>query len=139
MELQKLLMKAIQKRFILNAKIKAFEEKVEQIAKRNTFKKLENDIIYRYGLKYEFGGVVAICSTWQNDLTFDYVELRLVFFCVSKLPKRKRERLKEVRSIYQKEKNLLFNNYKIPIYLRFTYSVDIEDALSGNFNLNLRE
>lgn len=137
MELQKFLIEALQKRFSANATVKAIEKQITEIAEQTTFKKYKDNILFADGLEFELGGVKARLSHWRDDLTLDEVELRLAFFCKSKLPKEKREKLEQVKLRYEKDKYLEWNNYKIPIWKELCYSVELENVLSGNINLRI--
>jgi hypothetical protein len=137
MELQKFLIEAIQKRFSLNATVKAIEEEITEIAKRITLNKYKDNILFSDGLEFELGGVKANLSHWQGDLKLNKVELKLTYFCTSKLPKAKRERLQKAKDDYKKNKHMGWNNYKIAIWHELIYHIDIEKVLSGNINLNL--
>jgi hypothetical protein len=138
MELQKFLIEALQKRFSANATVKAIEKQITEIAEQTTFKKYKDNILFADGLEFELGGVKARLSHWRDDLTLDKVELRLAYFCTSKLPKAKKERLQEVKYKYKEEKYMEGNNYKVAIWRELGYTIDIETVLSGNFNLEIR-
>ena len=137
MELKKFLIEALQKRFSANATVKAIEKQITEIAEQTTFKKYKDNILFADGLEFELGGVEARLSHWRDDLTLDKVDLRLAYFCTSKLPKAKREKLKEVKDKYKKEKYLKWNNYKVAIWHELRYTIDIESVLSGNINLKI--
>lgn len=138
MELQKFLIEALQKRFSANATVEAIEKQITEIAEQTTFKKYKDTIIFANGLEFELGDVNARLSHWYDNLTLNKVELRLAYFCTSKLPKAKRERLQEVKDIYKKKKYMKRNNYKVPIWRELRYNIDIETVLSGDFNLEIR-
>ena len=137
MELQKFLIEALQKRFSANATVKAIEKQITEIAEQTTFKKYKDNILFADGLEFELGGVEARLSHWRDDLTLDKVDLRLAYFCTSKLPKAKREKLKEVKDKYKKEKYMKWNNYKVAIWHELRYTIDIESVLSGSINLKI--
>lgn len=137
MELQIFLIEALQKRFSANATVKAIEKQITKIAEQTTFKKYKDKILFADGLEFELGGVEARLSHWRDDLTLDEVELRLAYFCTSKLPKAKREKLEQVKLRYEKDKYLEWNNYKVAIWRELGYTIDIETVLSGNFNLEI--
>jgi hypothetical protein len=138
MELQKFLIEAIQKRFSANATVKALEKKVELTAEQTTLSKYKSKILFADGLEFELGGVRASFSNWQDNLTLSKIDLRLAYFCTSKLPKAKREKLEKVKSTYEQEKYLEWNNYKIEIWKELSYTIDIESVLSGNINLSIK-
>jgi len=137
MELQEFLIEEIQKRFSVNATIKALERKVELIAERTTFEKYKSKTLYNDGLEFELGGVKASLFNWLEKLTLEKVELRLAYFCISKLPKAKREKLEQIKSDYEQKKWLQCSNYKVPIWKELRYEMDIKSVLSGNINLSI--
>lgn len=138
MELQKFLIEALQKRFSANATVKAIEKQITEIAEQTTLNKYKDNILFTDGLEFELGGVNAQLSHWRDSLTLDKVDLRLAYFCISKLPKAKRERLLEVKCKYKEKKYMEWNNYKVAIWHELIYTIDIESVLSGNINLEIR-
>ena len=138
MELQKFLIGAIQKRFSANATVKALEKKVEVTAEQTTLTKYKSKILFADGLEFELGGVQASFSNWQDHLTLSEIDLKLAYFCTSKLPKAKREKLEKVKSNYEQKKYLEWNNYKVAIWKELRYTIDIESVLSGNINLEIK-
>lgn len=137
MELQKFLIEALQKRFSANATINAIENQITIIAEQTTLDKYKDYILFSDGLEFKLGGVNAELSHWRNSLTLEKVVLRLAYFCTSKLPKAKREKLKEVKDKYKEEKYMEYNNYKVAIWHELRYTIDIESVLSGNINLKI--
>ena len=137
MKLQKFLTEAIQKRFSANATVEALEKKIRTIAIETTFKKYKNEILFSGGLKFELGGVNAKLYNFADDLTLPKIRLELTYFCISKLPKAKRDKLEKVKSDYKEGKFLGWNHYKVKIWQELDYDISIKDALSGNINLNI--
>ena len=137
MELQKFLIEALQKRFSANATVNAIEKQITKIAEQTALDKYKDNILFSDGLEFELGGVNAQLSHWRDSLTLDKVDLRLAYFCTSKLPKAKREKLKEVKDKYKEKKYMEWNNYKIAIWHEIRYTIDIESVLSGNINLKI--
>ncbi len=137
MELQKFLIGALQKRLKANATVRAIEKQITKIAEQTTFNNYKDNILLSDGLEFELGGVNARLSHWQDSLTLDKVDLRLAYFCTSKLPKAKREKLKKVKDEYNKTKHMEWNNYKVAIWHELRYTIDIESVLSSNINLEI--
>lgn len=137
MELQKFLIEALQKRFSANVTVKAIEKQITEIAEQTTLKKYRDNILFADGLEFELGGVNAQLHHWQDSLTLNKVDLSLAYFCTSKLPKAKRERLQEVKDKYKQKKCMEWNNYKVAIWHELRYTIDIESVLSGNINLKI--
>lgn len=137
MELQEFLIEALQKRFSANATVKAIEKKITEIAEQTTLKKYKDNILFADGLEFKLGGVNAQLSHWYDVLTLGKVDLSLGYFCTSKLPKAKRERLQNVKDKYKEKKYMEWNNYKVAIWHELRYIIDIESVLSGNINLKI--
>ena len=137
MELQKFLIEALQKRFSANATVKAIEKQITEIAEQTTLKMYKDNILFADGLEFELGGVNARLYHRQEDLTLNKVDLSLAYFCTSKLPKAKREKLQDVKDKYKEKKYMEWNNYKVAIWHELRYTIDIESVLSGNINLKI--
>jgi hypothetical protein len=137
MELQNFLIEALKERFKANATVEAIEKKIISIAESKTFEKYKNKKLLNDGMEFELVGVQASFYTYDSDLKINKVDLSLAFFCKSKLPKEKREKLDRVKLKYEKDKYLEWNNYKIPIWKKLCYSVELENVLSDNINLRI--
>ena len=137
MELQNFLIEALKERFKANATVEAVEKKIESIAENKTLEKYKAEKLFNDGMEFELIGVKASFFTYNSDIKINKVDLRLAYFCKSKLPKEKREKLEQVKAKYEKEKYLDWNNYKIPIWKELCYSVELENILSGNINLRI--
>ena len=135
MELQNFLIEALKERFKANATVEAIEREILSIAESKTFEKYKSEILLNDGMEFELVGVKAIYYSFISDIKLNNVDLKLAFFCKSKLPKEKREKLEQVKLNYEKDKYLEWNNYKKPIWKELCYSVKLEDVLSGNINL----
>jgi hypothetical protein len=136
-ELQNFLIEALKERFKANATVNAIEEKIKSIAESKTFEKYKSEKLLNDGIEFELVGVKARFYTYDSDIKLNNVDLRLAFFCKSKLPKEKREKLEQVKLKYIRDKYLESNNYKIPIWKELCYSVELENVLSGNINLRI--
>jgi len=137
MDLQKYLIEALQKRFSANATVNAIEKEIAKIAENTTFYKYYDTILFSDGLEFKLGGVNAKLSHFSDSLTLDRVHISLAYFCTSKLPKAKREKLKEVKDNYYGKKYMAGNTYKVAIWHELNYNIEIERVLSGNFNLKI--
>ena len=137
MELQNFLTEALKERFKANATVEAIEKKIKSIAERKTFEKYKSEKLFNDGMEFELVGVKASFYTYDSDIKLSNVDLRLGYFCKSKLPKEKREKLEQVKLRYEKDKYLEWNIYKIPIWKELCYSVELEEVLSGNINLSI--
>lgn len=137
MELQNFLIEALKERFKANATVEAIEKKIKSIAESKTFEKYKNEKLLNDGMEFELVGVKASFYTYVSELKLNKVDLTLAYFCKSKLPKKKREKLEQVKLRYEKDKYLEWNNYKIPVWKELCYSVELENVLSGNINLRI--
>lgn len=137
MELQNFLIEALKERFKANATVEAIEKKIKSIAESKTFEKYKNEKLLNDGMEFELVGVKASFYTYVSELKLNKVDLTLAYFCKSKLTKKKREKLEQVKLRYEKDKYLEWNNYKIPVWKELCYSVELENVLSGNINLRI--
>ena len=137
MEFQNFLKEAIEKRFSADATVKALEEKVKTIAEHLIMAEYKDKILFNDGLQFKLVGVKANFWNTTESLTLSKVDVVLAYFCVSKLPKAKREKLAEAKDNYERNGWLFYNNYKVPIWKDLRYSIGIEQVLSGNINLDI--
>ena len=137
MNLQNFLKEAIEKRFSADATVKALEQKVETIAEHLIMAEYKHELLFNDGLTFKLEGVKANFWNSNESLTFSKVDVVLAYFCVSKLPKAKREKLSEAKDNYKRNGWLFYNNYKVPIWKNLRYSISIEQVLSGNINLDI--
>lgn len=135
MELQVFLIEALKERFKANATVKAIKEEIESIAEKKTFEKYKSKILINDGMEFELIGVRASFYTHDSIVKLNDVCISLAFFCKSKLPKEKKEKLERVKERYKKEGGLEWNNYKTPIWKEIHFYVELENILSGNINL----
>ncbi len=138
MELENVLLEAIKDRFIANSTIRAIEVKIEKIAKENTLLKYKDKILIADDLEFELYDVRAKISIPCDSLELEKVNLSLFYFCKSKLPKVKREKIESMKSYYDKRKQLLYNySCKVQLWRALYYEIDIKQILSGDYNLRL--
>jgi len=135
MEIQNFLIEALKERFRANATVEAIQSKIVKIAENTTFEKYKNQPLFNDEMEFELVGVKASFYTYDSDIKLRNVDLRLAYFCKSKLPKEKRLKLEEVKSRYEKDKWLDCSNHKIPVWKELNYSVELEKVLSGKINL----
>ena len=137
MELQNFLIEALKERFKANATVEAIVRDIEDIAEEKTFEKYKSQKLFNDGMEFELVGVRASLNTYKSSIKPNSVYLRLAYFCTSKLPKEKREKLEYVKLKYEENGYLEWNNYKTPIWKELCYNVEIENILSGNINLRI--
>ena len=137
MELQNFLIEALKERFKANATVAAIVRNIEDIAEEKTFEKYKSKKLFNDGMEFELVGVKAKLYTYTSSIKINSVDLELAYFCTSKLPKEKREKLEYVKEKYQKDRYLEWCNYKTPIWKELCYKVEIENILSGNINLRI--
>lgn len=138
MELKNFLIEALKERFKANATVEAIGKEIELIAENKTFEKYKTKILLNDEMEFELVGVRAHLWTFISDIKMNKVDLRLAYFCKSKLPKEKREKLEQVKLEYIKNKYLKWNNYETPIWKELCYSVELENVLCGNINLGIK-
>jgi hypothetical protein len=138
MEIVSILNEQIKNRFIANSAIKAINQKVKLITKEFILKKYKEKKFIKNGLEFELNEVLVDFNNWRSDsLSISKVEIQLVYFCISKLPKNKRERLEKAKEYLLKHERLEWNDYKIPIWIGLNYTLELESVLEGNVNLKI--
>jgi hypothetical protein len=138
MEIISILNEQIKNRFIANSAIEAINKKVQLITKELILKKYKEKKLLKNGLEFELFGVRVDFNNWRsNNISISKVEIELAYFCTSKLPKHKREKLEKVKEYFLKHERLEWNNYEIPIWERFNYTLDLKDVLEGKVNLKI--
>lgn len=137
MELQEFLIEALKERFKANATVEAIERRIKSIAEIKTFEKYKSKTLLNDGMEFELVGVTARFCTYNSEIKPNNIGLSLAFFCKSKLPKEKREKLERVKLNYKNGGYLGWNPYKKPIWKELHYNVELENVLSGNFNLSI--
>jgi hypothetical protein len=138
MEIISILNEQIKTRFIANSVIEAINEKVKSITNDLILKKYKEKKLLKNGLEFELIGVRVDFNNWQSSaLSISKINVELAYFCVSKLPKHKREKLEETKEYFLENKRLHWNNYEVPIWEGLNYTLDLKDILKGNVNLNI--
>jgi len=138
MEIVSILNEQIKNRFIANSAIEAINEKVKSITKELILKKYKEQKFIKNGLEFELYEVLVNFNNWRSDsLSISKIEIELVYFCVSKLPKNKRERLEKAKEYLLKHKRLEWNNFEIPIWIGLRYNLELKNVLDGNVNLRI--
>jgi hypothetical protein len=138
MEIVFILNEQIKNRFIANSAIEAINEKVKSITKELILKKYKEQKFIKNGLEFELYEVLVNFNNWESDsLSISKIEIELVYFCVSKLPKNKRERLEKAKEYLLKHKMVEWNNFEIPIWEGLRYTLELKNVLDGNVNLKI--
>ena len=138
MEIESLLNEQLQKRFVANSAIEAIESNVKKMVTDFILKKYKHKRLLRNGLEFELIDVRTDFSHWQaNSISISKIEIELAFFCMSKLPKNKKERVEKEKEYYLKNKRMHWNNFTIPLWHDLTYSFELKTFLEGNINLTI--
>jgi hypothetical protein len=138
MEIVFILNEQIKNRFIANSAIEAINEKVKSITKELILKKYKEQKFIKNGLEFELYEVLVNFNNWESDsLSISKIEIELVYFCVSKLPKNKIERLEKAKEYLLKHKMVEWNNFEIPIWEGLRYTLELKNVLDGNVNLKI--
>jgi hypothetical protein len=135
MELVKFLIEAQQERFKAASAVNAIVEKIKEKVERETFDRYQNKTFFENGIEFELIGVRADFNVFEDDLRIRKIDLRLVFFCKSKLPKKQKERLELAKKRYMEYKFLEWSNHKVPLWQELSYTLDAEKLLSEKINL----
>jgi len=139
MELINFLIEAQKERFKAAAAVEAITKKIIEKVEREMFEKYKNKTLFDNGMEFELIGVTVYFSIWEDYLHVPDVDLSLVFFCKSKLPKIKREKLESVKKRYKETKHLEWSNHKNPLWMSISYDVELEKLLSGKLNLDFNK
>ena len=134
-ELKNFLLEALKERFKADTTLRAIEERIELIAEKKTFEKYKDVTLFNDGMEFELTDVNARIFSYSSSIIIEKIDLRLAFFCKSKLPKRQNEKLKQIKEIYERDGYLPCNYYKKPIAKSLNYSVSLDEIISGEFNL----
>ena len=138
MEIVSILNDQIKNRFIANSAIEAINEKVKLITKEFILKKYKEKKFIKNGLEFELIEVLVDFNNWRSDsLSISKIQIELAYFCISKLPKHKRERLEKAKEYLLKHKRLDWNTYDVPIWTGLNYTLELKDVLEGNINLRI--
>ena len=138
MEIVSILNEQIKNRFIANSAIEAINEKVKLITKEFILKKYKEKKFIKNGLEFELIEVLVDFNNWRSDsLSISKIQIELAYFCISKLPKHKRERLEKAKEYLLKHKRLDWNTYDVPIWTGLNYTLELKDVLEGNINLRI--
>ena len=138
MDTESLLKEQIEKRFLANSAIEAIEKKVELITKKLILDKYQKQHLFKNELEFELVDVRVAFSNWGiYNLDVGNIEVELAYFCISKLPKNKMEKLKQGKEFYLKYKHLQWSTYSIPLWEGLRYSLTLQDILKGYVNLEI--
>ena len=138
MEIVSILNEQIKNRFIANSAIEAINEKVKLITKEFILKKYKEKKFIKNGLEFELIEVLVDFNNWRSDsLSISKIQIELAYFCISKLPKHKRERLEKAKEYLLKHKRLDWNTYDVPTWTGLNYTLELKDVLEGNINLRI--
>lgn len=136
MEIVSILNEQIKNRFIAHSAIQAINEQVKSITKDLILKKYKEEKLFKNGLEFELYEVIVDFTNWRPDsLSIPKIEIKLAYFCISKLPKRKREKLEKAKEYLLKYKRLEWNNYEVPIWIELNYNLELKQVLEGKVNL----
>lgn len=138
MELISVLQEQLKNRFVANKVIKAITNDVKLKTKELILKKYKDEILLKYGLEFELFDVKVFFSYYESDdLSIKKIEATLIYCCISKLPKHKREKLEEAKKIFSEHQYMPYSNYDIPIWEELKYDLDLKNILKEEINLKI--
>lgn len=143
MEIIPFLKQQIEARFVANSAITALYKKIEEKAKRDILEKYKDKILTKDGLEYELFDADCNIYEWSTDIKIPKipkVTVRLIYFCVSKLPKNKKIKLQKVQREYEESsrKWLPYNRFKVPLwYDNVVYHIPVNLILEKKINLKI--
>lgn len=135
MDLLKIYSEAVKDRFSAALVVKGIEKEICKLSEKMVYDKYVKGIIHIDNYELELGGVRCTLSSYDDDLCIEQIHVCLTYFCISKLPKDKREKLEIVKGIYKDRHRVGYCNYKIPAWRELWYKLNVEDILCGNVNL----
>jgi hypothetical protein len=138
MELKEILQEAVKERFKANSIIDAVVKNIENQSEYKIFEKYKDCKLYNDGLEFELVGVHSYIYISESLSVINRVYVELAFFCVSKLPKEKKDKVDEARLEYKKSKYLMSCKFKIPLWKELKYQIDLEKIFSGDINLEIK-
>lgn len=134
----KILQETLIERYKANLIVESLQSKIISQVERLVYNKYKEVSIFRDEMEFELVGVDCSLDHYSYSFELQDIRISLHYLCKSKLPKAKREKVEEYRQYYKKGV-YIYDNSKKPIYLEFNYRISLEKALSGNFNLDLKE
>ena len=141
MSLKKILINAVEKRFEAQSIIYQIEKKIEAMAEQSVIKKYKEETFFKNNLEFELHGVKArLISPGPHSIEEAKIDLNLVFFCKSKLPKTKRELIEKRKKEYENDPTWFYHwsCLKIPLWYNITFTISIDNILSNNFRLDFK-
>lgn len=135
-ELKSFLLEALRERFKAGTTLRAIEKRIESIAEKKTFEKYKNVTLVNDGMEFELTNVKARIFSCSSSIIIENIDLSLAFFCKSKLPKIKREKLEKLKETYKKHE-CIFDYGKKPIAKQLDYSIELDKIISGEINLRI--
>lgn len=135
--LQSFLKEELQKRFTAHRTVVATEELIASNLKKDILEKYKNKIIFAHSLEYSLFDVqLSFSNSVLNPMLSEF-NIRLIYFCSSKVPKDKRVRIEKAKKTYKNEGFLEWSNFKTPLWHRLDYSAMLNDFINDNFEFNL--
>lgn len=135
-EILDILKEQLKARFVANAAICQIDENIRLYTKDLIFEKYKGIILYRNGLQFELNCVKVSCgNSYSNKILPRNIYVGLVYFCVSNLPKTKRERLEKAKEYFKKHDSLDWTTSPNPTWFKNRYELELEDVLKGNVDL----
>lgn len=137
MNLEKLLKKSLEERFLASTSVDAIEDKIKSLAKKLVIKKYEDSNITRGDMDYKFYGVSTDMYHNAHELDVNTVRVSLTYLCTSKLTKVKREKLAKAKASWD-ENNYAYDGSKYPVVIELRYDVEVKTLMGGEVFLILK-
>lgn len=139
-DLLELLKKSNIKKFKNDLIIEKIIKEIEKRVRNITHHKYKETVIFRDNMEFRLLGVKV--DYWKPKDTFNienFVSIKLFYTCYSKLPKIKRELLNDIENDFIMNNELPgYHNYKKQIWEIMRFDVDLNQALTGKFLLDIR-
>ncbi len=100
-------------------------------------KKYKDETLLRNGLEYKLAHSSVTLNAY-SILNTPTLNITLGYFCSSKLPKYKRERLKGIIAKYEDNGRFPYwDSFKIPVSEMLHYKATLNEYLNGNLSLKI--
>lgn len=130
------LIDVLQKKIIADSALQSTIDRIKQRCENIVLKKYSDEVISCDGLDFQLVGANSYFHNYDKYFSIAEIDLRLGFFCISKLDKSKREKLEEAKETYIRKKYMPCSNHKKPLWFEKYYDIRVDEVFSGNINLS---
>lgn len=125
-----------------DAAFNAIRKNIQSRVNNLTYSKCYKDKFMKDGMEYEFYKSFSNINEWHlKEKGKCEIEISFLYFCISKLPKIKREKIerqKRVQRDISDEICSMTHDSAKPLWYSFQFTVDIREALYEDLDFNCR-